>query len=431
MIRGKIIVCVSFPSWDGVYMKSTVQIMAELARYNRVLYVDYEYTVKDMLMTLMKKQQAPIKRMVGLNQRLRTVELENGGLINILTPPPVVPVNWINNRNLYLDMMKFNAGIVEKSIQKALQSLQFRSPIVINAFNPYYGLPMVGAFDESLLVYYCYDEIRAAKWCKKHGGKMEDAFIEKVDAVITTSHGLYKSRSGVHKHTFLVQNGVDFNLFNRAFQLKKNNGNFGTSHSKTGRNVVGYIGSIDNRLDFDLLQYCVFNSPDTDFWFVGHIANQAGKNRLAQHENVKFFGPKQAHELPDFLSKVHVGIIPFVKNRFTKNIYPLKINEYLAASLPVVLTDFSPLHEVEKLVYTVSNKHDFLTSLRKAMEPCDPVVVRERLLMAESNSWENRVEHLSVIFKLMLEQKANNGIDKYNNQTQRLESINKIKTSGV
>ena len=44
------IVCHAFPSWRGDYLKSTVQLMKELAVNHNVLYIDYAYSIKDILL---------------------------------------------------------------------------------------------------------------------------------------------------------------------------------------------------------------------------------------------------------------------------------------------------------------------------------------------------------------------------------------------
>ena len=60
MLKGKDIICVSFPNWEGDYMKTIVQVMTIFGKSNRVLYVDYEYTWKDVLFYFLGKQKLPI-----------------------------------------------------------------------------------------------------------------------------------------------------------------------------------------------------------------------------------------------------------------------------------------------------------------------------------------------------------------------------------
>ena len=41
-------------SWEGDCIKSTIQLMSELAAHKEVLYVDYQYTVKDVIKAIFK-----------------------------------------------------------------------------------------------------------------------------------------------------------------------------------------------------------------------------------------------------------------------------------------------------------------------------------------------------------------------------------------
>ena len=165
-MQKKDIVCVALPTWDGDYMKTIVQIMSLLARRHRVLYVDYTFTWKDVLMGAIGKQSAPWQRMLGLKPRLRKISTRFGSEVYVLTPPPVLPANWISSPGLYKSVMAQESERVRQSIKEAMDSLGFNSPIVINAFSPSFGLPMAGKLDESLLVYYCYDKLVFRKLAK-------------------------------------------------------------------------------------------------------------------------------------------------------------------------------------------------------------------------------------------------------------------------
>ena len=48
------LIIVAQPSWDGNYAKSTVELARALRRYHRIIYVDYAYTLKDVLSALLK-----------------------------------------------------------------------------------------------------------------------------------------------------------------------------------------------------------------------------------------------------------------------------------------------------------------------------------------------------------------------------------------
>lgn len=386
-LKGKDIVCVSFPNWEGEYMKTIVQIMTVLGKHNRVFYVDYAFTWKDILFYFLGKRDLPFKRVLGFSSRLRKEIIGEDEFVYVFTPPPVFPINWLNNTKLYAFFSKINSSIIGRSIQKKLKKIGITNPIVINAFNPFVGTDLVGKLNESLLVYYCYDEINAAPWSKKHGKRVEEQFLKQVDLVITTSQGLLETKSVYNASCHLVKNGVDYQLFSQGIALDE----------FKNQKVVGYVGSIDDRMDYELLNYCIEKLPDFTFLFVGRIMDESLIQALKKKENVIFVGSKLPKELPNYIASFDVGIIPFVKNEFTKNIYPLKINEYLAAGVGVVSTNFAVLTEFENMA-TITDEHSlFVKAILENSQNQGEEVKEERQEMAKQNSWENRGDLLAKI----------------------------------
>ena len=377
----KDIICVTMTTWEGDYMKTIVHMMSQLAKNHRVLFVDYPFTYKDVLTGILKKSNAPVKRILGISKRLRKLTTRQGHEIYHLTLPPIFPSNWINDASSFQEVIMAQSHIIVRSICNAMQKTGMTEPTVINAFNPIIGLPMVGRLDESQLIYYCYDEIRAAQWCGKHGGLMEDEFLQLADQVIVTSEGLKDTKSLHNPHTTLVKNGVDFDLFHQAYFPDR---------FRRQRKVIGYTGSLDFRLDYDLLAFLAALHPEFDFHFVGRITDPNAEKKLGQFQNVTFFGARQPNDLPLLMQAFDLGIIPFVKNEFTKNIYPLKINEYLAAGLPVVSTDFAPLIDFEKHILIGKDHEEIQSGVVRSLANDYQAEAERRIEIARSNDWSVR-----------------------------------------
>ena len=53
-------------------------------------------------------------------------------------------------------------------------------------------------------------------------------------------------------------------------------------------------------------------------------------------KNIKFVGWINRNEIPEYLSKSSIGIGPLRSTTVTKNALPIKILEYMAASLPII-----------------------------------------------------------------------------------------------
>jgi glycosyltransferase involved in cell wall biosynthesis len=115
--------------------------------------------------------------------------------------------------------------------------------------------------------------------------------------------------------------------------------------------------------------------------------------------NVKIEGPKQPEELPAYLKSFFAGIIPFISDDFTKGIYPMKINEYLAAGLPVISTEFGDIAEFESVVKIAHTKEEYLQYLLQEIETDTPEKRLARLAIAESNTWEKRAEEISTVIE--------------------------------
>lgn len=383
-------------TWEGDYMKTIVHMMARLGQDYEVLFVDYPFTYKDFLLSLIGKSTAPSARMIGAKPRLRKLQ-SKGNTIHHLTLPPVMPTNWMSDFEYYKKSIGQQSSKVAKSINRAMKSLGFENPIVINAFNPLIGLNLVGKLGECKNIYYCYDEIRAALWCGKHGGKMEDLLIAKMDAVITTSSQLQVTKSKQNQNTHLIKNGVDFELFNKAYDRTR----FNKSHK-----VIGYLGSIDFRLDYELLSDTISRFPDHSFHFVGRITDQAGYKKLNQFKNVHFRGALQPEQIPGALRQFDLGLIPFEKNDFTKNIYPLKINEYLAAGIPVVSTDFADLSDFENAAIITKTHQAFVDAIASEIKDDSVEKMEVRIKVAEANDWSSRASKVKCLIEKLTENHA-------------------------
>ena len=121
------------------------------------------------------------------------------------------------------------------------------------------------------------------------------------------------------------------------------------------------------------------------------------RKRLEKYENVKFFPPIKQNNVPKLLATYDVGIIPYLVNEVNKNIYPLKINEYLAVGVPLVMNAFAVLPEFEGIVSIAKNKEDFIAKLLEETQTDTAEKIMDRINFAKSNSWDARTESFSDI----------------------------------
>jgi len=395
-LRKENIICISDRDWENIYMNPAVELLSEIAKENNVLYIDRQHTIKDIILRLLKNKGCfNIYRILGICKRIRCVETRNGAKVNILSPYPSIPFNWLKYvGKIYRAILKFNAFLLKKNIRKAIKKLEISHPIIFNSWNPFVGIFLEGEFNEKLSVYFCWDEMRLAPYYKPFVGVIEDEYVKKVDAVISTSKAIAENRKSLSKNNFVVENAADFNLFNKAYKLK--------SKQETKQKVVGFIGSIDYRFDVDLVKYLIQNSPELKFLFVGRNENQEAMNMLSQFSNLEIHPSQVPEKLPEFAAQMDIGIIPFRRLEVIRNMYPMKINEYLSAGLPVVMTKFADLPEFDDIVFSTNEPDIFLNRIREEIKNDSKQKQIQRIDFAKNNSWEKRAEKLAkILFDLL------------------------------
>jgi glycosyltransferase involved in cell wall biosynthesis len=86
-------------------------------------------------------------------------------------------------------------------------------------------------------------------------------------------------------------------------------------------------------------------------------------------------------------------MIPFKCNTLTKSIYPLKINEYLAAGRAVVSTRFSEdIQDFEDVIRLASDDEEFIQKIGEAVAGSTEEEIEKRMAVADNNTWEKRVQ---------------------------------------
>lgn len=371
MKNEKTIICHSFPAWDTPYVKSTIELMTRLAGDFRVVFIDYHYTLKDVL----KNPHTPKAQVLGRRSRWRKIALEKGN-IEIFNSLPILPINWIKNKTLFKWGVKLNSFILNWQIKRLVKKHDLDNALMVNAFNPIYGLSTLRSWKSRKSFYYCYDEVAGTSWSGKHGPSYEKEFMKVVDEVIVTSPKLLRVKGQYNSNTHLVPNGVNLDIF-KGEQISDQN------------NSIGYIGAVDNRLDIELINKLAERFPQCQLDFYGPVKID---NSLFKASNIHLHGSIDQKLLPAKISEMQVCIIPFVKNELTESIYPLKANEYLAMGKPVVSTNFADLSDFKGKIDLTHNENEFIEAVHARLLEHDLFEIEERKHFAHQNSWQNRAE---------------------------------------
>ncbi|NIO20137.1 MAG: glycosyltransferase, partial [Candidatus Aenigmarchaeota archaeon] len=138
--------------------------------------------------------------------------------------------------------------------------------------------------------------------------------------------------------------------------------------------------------------------PDYSFVFIGPI--QTDISSLKEIRNLHFLGPKSHESLPYYVNEFAVGIIPYLLTDYTKNVYPTKLNEYLALGKPVVSTELPEIMTFNEkygdIVSTCKDPKEFSSCLERAVHTkSNEQDTEKRIRVANDNTWQKRIEQMS------------------------------------
>lgn len=173
------------------------------------------------------------------------------------------------------------------------------------------------------------------------------------DLILTVSKSL-KETFSTNRNVHWVPNGVDIDFFSGAIKENFN-----------GDKVIGYVGKIQDRVDFDLVEKCIKTYPNNKFIFLGPIYSQNKKiaNLKRTYDNIIFKGDIHYNDLAQNMKEFDIAIIPHKVDKFTNSMNPLKIYEYLASGKPVVSTCVAGSDSLSPFIFTAQTSDDFVKEL--------------------------------------------------------------------
>ncbi|MGB9593743.1 MAG: glycosyltransferase, partial [Anaerolineae bacterium] len=255
---------------------------------------------------------------------------------------------------------------------------------------------VIGQFGEKACVYQIVDDYAG------YGGltperraaflERERRLIQRADLVFVTSPALMESKGGYNPRTHLVPNGVDCEAFSRALE----DPSLPADLEALPRPRIGYVGALNDKVDYALLRDLARARPDWAIVLVGPwaVREDASSFDLRREANVHFLGKKDVALVPHYVKGLDICLMPYKLNEWTRSIDPLKMYEYLAAGRPVVSTPIPAAVAFSQWV-TIAERERFAEAVEAAMAQDDEAARAERRRVAAQHSWEARVEFIA------------------------------------
>ena len=259
---------------------------------------------------------------------------------------------------------------------------------------------MAKRLGEEMCVFYCIDDYAA------HPGvdtaliaQRDEDLSRKADVLFVAPPALVEAKRALNPATFFSPHGVDAALFGMAQDPATE---IPAPARSLGTPVIGYIGSVHEWIDLELIAWLAMQRPHWSFLLVGHAA--ADVSTLRALPNVHLVGTQPYTTLPAWAKSFDAAIIPYRLNRQVANANPLKLREYLATGKPIVSVRNPEIEKFSGLVHIADDRDGFLSALDDAIANDDPAAAAQRMAAVADQTWDARVTAiLDTVSKILVD----------------------------
>ncbi|MBL7196525.1 MAG: YdcF family protein [Candidatus Omnitrophica bacterium] len=386
MLKNQNIICISSIDWDFIW-QGHQEIMSALAENgNRVLFIE-NTGVRSPGIRDFSRIKSRIRNWLSGVKGIRKIRDNLYVYSPFLLPFPYLRIAvW------------FNSHYILSLLEKWTKAVNFNNPLIWTFLPTPLSLNLIESITHKLLVYYCIDNFTDSSATAKKIKASEVRLLEMSDLVFVTSGELFNYCAGYNQNTHIFPFGVNYNQFE---EVRLNSGLKPGAIKNIKPPVIGYIGGIHKWLDLNLIKKMAMDRPDYSFVFVGPI--QANVSSLSSLKNIYFLGQQHHEALPAFIKSFDACIIPYLITEYTKNVYPTKLNEYLAMGKPVVSTSLPEVVNFNRIndfiVFIGTGYEEFINSVDKAINDTSKEAAQKRIEVAKKNSWDGRISEMSTLIE--------------------------------
>lgn len=385
------------------YIKQTASV---LRKRNTVVFFDFRSPIS--IFTLLRnnyqiRQVARGIRKIYSNQRKGDI---------FFRPLAILPFQ----RFQFIHTLNIHLGIFEL---RWLLAISRRKRVILWGFHPLTA-HIIGKLREIFSIYDCVDyygqEIIEGKYLRQ----LENKLISATSLVCFNSHALYTIKKKEYHFSenkvVIVPCGCNIALF-----AKRSNHNLLHTIPKPR---IGFVGHLNYRIHYRLLNGLIRNNPQWSFVFVGPVWEKQLEDRIVQvtrkvnslrsYNNVYYLGEKPKNLIPDIISQMDVCIIPYNTNfGSVRYCNPMKVYEYLACGKPIVSTRILALQEIEpNVIKMTNNAEEFASSINYFLKNWNDKMTEMAVKIARKHSWLKKLRPIEL---------------RILNQTQQIQATKKIK----
>jgi len=217
------------------------------------------------------------------------------------------------------------------------------------------------------------------------------ALRRRARTISCASRVLFDSSRSEHPRCLYLPNGVDWDLFGskrEPWDLRRE------LNLAPDMVLLGYLGSANERLDWELLRKVLNRRPK---WALV----QAGTKDVAVAlERAFFLGPVPLECVPALLDNIQVCLLPHRLDPLTHSMSPQKLYDYLASGKPVVSTPVREALALNGLVSLAQTEQGFVEAIERCLRQDSPEKRAMRLKAAYAHRWDCKAEELAAFVGL-------------------------------
>jgi hypothetical protein len=274
---------------------------------------------------------------------------------------------------------------------------------ILWVFDPQFYDEVYSHFHNFYILYDCLDYFPGSSLRKRKSDFIREQqlkLFKSADKVVVNSHILKFLYKKFRNNIEIVPQGFRFNTFIKRKGPKLENKNI-------KKPIIGYIGGINFRLDYDLLISLVSKCPEYNFVLAGPIQRDneffsthclSKFNKLITYTNVSYLGERSKEDIPALIETFSIGLIPYNSRlEFNRYCYPMKVFEYFYLGKPIMSSTIEELKKFPKYIFMNDSPEGWKKIIKKLLIKPWPIQYKRRQrLLAEENTWEKKIESINI-----------------------------------
>ena len=367
-----VVLSLSTSSWRMPYWTSRQFLMYELAGLTKVVYATGREDLRDAL-------------------DFRTV-------FRSRDPEPFAPPSGLEVINSIWPRTYRYSGL-EKMLSKAYvrrlqRHLDTRRRRTLYVWQPKF-VAIAKRLSYDALVYHPYDMFRHFHGAGEQVARDEEELCQLADAVVTPHSKVAEVLA--HPNSHVINNGLFLPAFPDYRSVKA------IRAVAESQPAIGYLGMINDKIDFELLLRVFQRRPDWQLVFVGFEGPGTWREGDAYRairalKNVHFMSSVPIDKAASVIAGFDVGLIPYSLSGWAKfSESPLKLYQYWAMGVPVVSSPLPTLESIPAALEVSGSSDEWEAAIEKQLQARTAGSRSSLRELASNHSWTAKAHQVSEI----------------------------------